>query len=99
MASHQALLIIDYTNDFVADKGALTCGEPGQAIDKNIVKIADNMKKDGIGSGYQLMSIVHLITIILKRSCSQLTTFVTLGVGNYTVKLANGSKIILVRIQ
>ncbi len=47
MASHQALLIIDYTNDFVADKGALTCGEPGQAIDENIVKLADYMRKDG----------------------------------------------------
>ena len=32
MASHQALLIIDYTNDFVADGGALTCGQPGQAL-------------------------------------------------------------------
>lgn len=24
----KALLIIDYTNDFVDDKGALTCGKP-----------------------------------------------------------------------
>ena len=29
----KALLIIDYTNDFIADDGALTCGKPGQAED------------------------------------------------------------------
>ncbi len=41
MASHTALLIIDYTNDFVADKGALTCGKTGQAIAPNIIQLAD----------------------------------------------------------
>ena len=25
----KALLVIDYTDDFVAEDGALTCGEPG----------------------------------------------------------------------
>ena len=30
--SNEALLIIDYTNDFVADKGALTCGAAGQVL-------------------------------------------------------------------
>lgn len=29
----QALLIIDYSNDFVDNHGALTCGEAGQALD------------------------------------------------------------------
>lgn len=28
----KALLNIDYTNDFVADHGALTCGDPGQNL-------------------------------------------------------------------
>ncbi|WP_102335390.1 cysteine hydrolase family protein [Salimicrobium jeotgali] len=32
----KALLVIDYTNDFVHENGALTCGEPGQEIDGNI---------------------------------------------------------------
>ncbi|SIS40447.1 Nicotinamidase-related amidase [Salimicrobium flavidum] len=32
----KALLVVDYTNDFVRDDGALTCGEPGQVIEKNI---------------------------------------------------------------
>lgn len=39
---HKALLIIDYTNDFVADKGALTCGTPGQKIASPILKLADD---------------------------------------------------------
>ncbi|KMK76893.1 cysteine hydrolase family protein [Alkalihalobacillus pseudalcaliphilus] len=35
----KALLNIDYTNDFVATNGALTCGEPGQAIETAIVQL------------------------------------------------------------
>lgn len=30
----KALINIDYTNDFVAKDGALTCGKPGQRIEK-----------------------------------------------------------------
>lgn len=40
MSSQRALIIIDYTNDFVADTGALTCGKPGQAIDAFIAQRA-----------------------------------------------------------
>lgn len=32
----KALIVIDYTYDFVADDGKLTCGKPGQAIEINI---------------------------------------------------------------
>ncbi|MEH7353804.1 isochorismatase family cysteine hydrolase [Neobacillus drentensis] len=35
----KALINIDYTYDFVADAGALTCGEPGQAIEGKIVEL------------------------------------------------------------
>ncbi|TCZ80188.1 cysteine hydrolase [Paenibacillus albiflavus] len=35
----KALIVIDYTNDFVADNGALTCGEPGIAIENDITAI------------------------------------------------------------
>ncbi|SFF82436.1 Nicotinamidase-related amidase [Halobacillus alkaliphilus] len=35
----QALLVIDYTNDFVAPEGALTCGEPGQKIERSLTKL------------------------------------------------------------
>lgn len=34
----KALLNIDYTNDFVAVDGSLTCGEPGRALHDYIVK-------------------------------------------------------------
>ncbi|WP_024747352.1 cysteine hydrolase family protein [Levilactobacillus namurensis] len=47
MTSTQALLIIDYTNDFVADQGALTCGQPGQALAQPIVALADQMATAG----------------------------------------------------
>lgn len=35
----RALINVDYTYDFVAEDGKLTCGEPGQAIEKEIVSI------------------------------------------------------------
>lgn len=34
----RALLVIDYTVDFVAEDGALTCGEPGQLLENNLLK-------------------------------------------------------------
>ncbi|SFK41037.1 Nicotinamidase-related amidase [Halobacillus dabanensis] len=30
---NRALVVIDYTNDFVADEGALTCGKPAQVLE------------------------------------------------------------------
>ncbi|WP_431802818.1 cysteine hydrolase family protein [Halobacillus andaensis] len=38
----KALIVIDYTYDFVADDGALSCGEPGQSIEDNIVRLTKN---------------------------------------------------------
>lgn len=35
----RALINVDYTVDFVADEGKLTCGRPGQAIEETIVSI------------------------------------------------------------
>lgn len=35
----KALIVIDYTNDFVHEEGALTCGKPGQAIEKRIIQL------------------------------------------------------------
>jgi nicotinamidase-related amidase len=34
----KALIVIDYTNDFIADDGKLTCSKPGQAIDGYIAE-------------------------------------------------------------
>lgn len=43
----QALLVIDYTNDFVADDGTLTCGQPGQALAPTIVDLAEKAHVNG----------------------------------------------------
>lgn len=37
LAMTKALLIIDYTNDFVADNGALTCGKSAQELEDYLV--------------------------------------------------------------
>lgn len=37
----RALINIDYTVDFVADEGALTCGKPGQEIEASITNITN----------------------------------------------------------
>jgi len=33
-----ALIVVDYSNDFVAENGKLTCGLPGQQIESYIVE-------------------------------------------------------------
>ncbi|OYD55941.1 isochorismatase, partial [Fictibacillus aquaticus] len=43
----KALINIDYTFDFVADAGALTCGKPGQDIEQHIVSVTDEFIKKG----------------------------------------------------
>jgi nicotinamidase-related amidase len=43
----KALINIDYTYDFVADDGALTCGEPGQKIEKKIVQLTEEFIENG----------------------------------------------------
>lgn len=47
MDKHTALLVIDYTCDFVADDGALTCGAAAQRIDKNIVSLIEAAESSG----------------------------------------------------
>lgn len=37
----KALLVVDYTVDFVADDGKLTCGKPGQAIHDKIYSLTE----------------------------------------------------------
>ncbi|MDL4839833.1 cysteine hydrolase family protein [Aquibacillus rhizosphaerae] len=38
----KAIINIDYTNDFVAKDGALTCGEPGQNIEERICELTNS---------------------------------------------------------
>lgn len=43
----KALLNIDYTHDFVAADGALTCGEPGQVLHDYILKLTQDFVQEG----------------------------------------------------
>jgi nicotinamidase-related amidase len=43
----QALIIIDYTNDFVANDGALTAGQPAIALEDRIVELANEFNQRG----------------------------------------------------
>lgn len=43
----RALINVDYTVDFVAADGALTCGEPGQAIEAEIVRLTKEFIEKG----------------------------------------------------
>lgn len=42
----KALINIDYTYHFVAEAGALTCGEPGQRIEGKIAELTKVKSKD-----------------------------------------------------
>ena len=43
----QALIIVDMSNDFVADNGGLTVGEPAQKIVPYIIQLAEQFLKEG----------------------------------------------------
>jgi nicotinamidase-related amidase len=43
----KALINIDYTYDFVADDGPLTCGKPGQEIENDLVHLTEEFIKKG----------------------------------------------------
>ncbi|MFG6147162.1 cysteine hydrolase family protein [Halobacillus sp. B23F22_1] len=42
---NKALIVIDYTYDFVAADGALTCGDPGQSIETKIIQLTKEFIK------------------------------------------------------
>ena len=43
----KALIVIDYTNDFVATDGKLTCGEPGQKLEGKIAELVKQYANRG----------------------------------------------------
>ena len=45
---NSALIIVDYSNDFVADNGKLTCGLPGQQIESYIVERIEAYNKNSL---------------------------------------------------
>lgn len=44
---NKALINIDYTNDFVAEDGALTCGKSGQVLEKKITELTQAFIANG----------------------------------------------------
>lgn len=42
----KALIIVDYTNDFIASDGKLTCGKVGQDLDSNISELIKEFSKN-----------------------------------------------------
>lgn len=67
----RAFINIDYTYDFVADAGALTCGVPGQRIEGKIVELTKEFIQNG---DYVVFAIdVHdkEMSITRKRSYSR----------------------------
>ncbi len=99
MASHTALLIIDYTNDFVADKGALSCGEPGQKLEPSILKLADKFVANG--DWVILPTDVHKPNDPYHPETKLFPLTMSAGLGdvNFMVVCQIGSKIIKTRIK
>ncbi len=52
----RALINIDYTYDFVAEAGALTCGRPGQVIE-NVGEAIQDFGVELVGSYIDLGSL------------------------------------------
>lgn len=43
----RALIVVDYTKDFIADDGKLTCGKPGQDIEDELVRVTEEATENG----------------------------------------------------
>ncbi|PYZ98373.1 isochorismatase [Alteribacter lacisalsi] len=43
----KALVVVDYTYDFIADDGRLSCGEPGQQIEDRVAGLAESFWERG----------------------------------------------------
>lgn len=46
LMENKVLIIVDYTYDFIATDGKLTCGTPGQLIESNIVTLAEKFRSE-----------------------------------------------------
>ena len=45
--TRKALIVVDYSYDFIADDGRLTCGKPGQDIESFILKRLGTYQSEG----------------------------------------------------
>src|SRR5699024_5541058 len=93
----KALLVVDYTVDFVAEDGALTCGLPGIELESYICKITEQFIKDGEYVYFQSMFMNFMIRTILKQKRSRLIIYVerlgAIYMDNYMIFINNMLKI------
>lgn len=64
----RALINIDYTYDFVAEDGALTCGKPGQDIEQHLVAITKQYIENGDYVVFAIDKHEKMIPIILRHN-------------------------------
>ena len=70
----KALLNVDYTVDFVADNGALTCGKPGQDIEGTIVQLTEDFISNGDYVVFAIDTHQRMISTTPNRSYFHLIT-------------------------
>ena len=59
----RALIVIDYTFDFIADTGRLTCGKPGQDIEERIVQLIEEFADEDyvvVANDVHDLSLIHI---------------------------------------
>lgn len=81
----RALINIDYTVDFVATDGALTCGEPGQQLEQAIVNLTNEFISNKEFTVFAIDVHEKKIFIILKQSYFLHIIFVIQKGGIYMV--------------
>lgn len=94
----KALLVIDYTNDFIAPNGALTCGDPGRKIDDRIKELADSFLKNGDYVIFPTDTHQKTTRTIRKRNCSRHITSRARAVMTFMEKRPSGSMPTRIRI-
>ncbi len=99
----KALLIIDYTNDFVANDGALTVGKTAQQLDSYLTELAEHFYKNG--DLFFLLTLIICMTLFTRNLSSSrhiillerqdVLSMVKLVNGSRTIRTANGSTSLL----
>ena len=84
--SNKALIIVDYSFDFIDDNGKLTCGKPGQEIETFITQRIKNYH-DNQQEIFFLMDLHYeMINFILKVNYSPIIIFIKHQVVSYMAR-------------